>query len=1003
MPLEARLLTSLAAAVAVVYWTTPIAIRVAHHFEFFDSPAAAAYKAHRTPTPYLGGAAVVGGFVAVLLLLTGDWDRTLPLVGGVAVLWIVGTLDDRRTVSPGLRVGAELLIAASLWGLGLGWDLGAGAVVDLLVTAFWIVGVVNAFNLFDNMDGAASSMAGVVAAGLAVFGAVQGDAWLAVASAALSGACLGFLPYNLRRSPARIFLGDGGSMPVGFAIAALVMIGLAGTAAAWQSLAMGLLFVGIPALDTCLVVVSRTRRGISILTGGRDHLTHRARKRLHDARAVAVTLGAAQAIVSVLAVVALQGGPTAMIAAVVLYVAGLGVAITLLDNRYAPETAAAAPPAEAAPAVAVRGPGRERGGDPPRRLALEMLAPALLLPVGLAAGLSPFASGYYSARTWVPAGIAVVVLTAGLAIARPLRPSRPATAVLAALAGLAVWSLLSLLWADSIPQAVVEANRLLVYAVTLGALVLLVRSDRAAEWLLAAVGLATLAVALIVVGRMIGGSGGDLFLRGRLDQPLGYINGQASMFLLGLWSCMAAVEQRRSTVLAGAGAAAAALLASMLLLSQSRGVGLAAAGSVVLVLALVPGRLRRLWALLAIAAGTAVAASAQLDVFTAANGTTPPDDVVRSAALAALAGAATAGILWFAAVSVAARTGSQAWVRNAAVAGAAALLLAGAGVAVVQSGRIADTLERQYDAFVNLSVEPQGSSAETGSRLVSGAGNRYDYWRVSWAAWKDRPLLGWGAGNFDGPYFERRATTEDIRQPHSLQLQTLVELGLVGALLLAALAAALAWGAWRWARAAAADRRARATTAAAAGMLLAWLLHTSLDWIHLLPGVTLAALAAIAILVRPLRAAGAPAAFAIPSRPRLASAAAVAAVLALTGVSLAREAMTDHFLSRGQDALAADPGRALVEADRVLRLDPESVPAYYVKSAALARFNEPEASRAALEEAARREPRDFVTWALLGDLARRAGDEELARRDYARARALNPRDPTLAAAAAGIP
>ena len=99
------------------------------------------------------------------------------------------------------------------------------------------------------MDGAASVMALVVCAASSAIGLVQGDAWLAIAGAALCGACLGFLPHNLA-SPARIFLGDGGSMPIGFAVAALVMVGSADAVPAWQALVVGLLLVGVPALDT---------------------------------------------------------------------------------------------------------------------------------------------------------------------------------------------------------------------------------------------------------------------------------------------------------------------------------------------------------------------------------------------------------------------------------------------------------------------------------------------------------------------------------------------------------------------------------------------------------------------------------------------------------------------------------------------------------------------------------------------------------------------------------
>ena len=974
---------SLGLALTIAYCATPVAIRLANRFAFYDRPVG--YKGHARPTPYLGGAAVVTGFVLAMVVLTGDWDRTLPLVGGVAVLWVVGTIDDRRHVSPLLRVLVELGLAGLLWYGDLGWQLGAGALLDLLITGFWVVAVVNAFNLFDNMDGAASSMAGVVSAGLAIFGAVEGDAWLAVAAAALAGACLGFLPHNLLSSPARIFLGDGGSMPVGFAVAALTMMGLTSSAPAWQSLAMGLLFVGIPALDTCLVVISRRRRGISILTGGRDHLTHRTRSRVHTARAVAVTLGAAQAIVSVLAVIALQAGSSTIAIAVVLYVVALGVAITVLDGRLAPE------PASRGPAFATD----HRAEEPPprRRWRFEAIAPALLVPFGLVAGLSPFADGYYSSSIWVPGGLALIALTTALAIARPQRLGGPARLALTGLAGLALWSLTSSTWADSAQQAVVEANRLLVYSIALGFLLLLARNRRSTEWLVGAVASGAVVVALVVIGRMLGGEGPDIFLGGRLDQPLGYINGQASLFLLGFWACMVAVE-RRSALTSGLGAAAAALLASLLLLSQSRGVALATGLSIVAVLALMPGRTRRAWALLAIGSGVAVGSPALLEVYAASGGGATPDDVVRTAAGAALLASVVAGGIWALCSRVFDRQAGTAAPRYMTI---GLVLLSGAagGLATARSGAISETIRNQYDAFVHLGVGVEGSAPDGGSRLVSGAGNRYDYWRVAWSAFNEKPLVGWGAGNYDDPYFERRATSEDIRQPHSVQLQTLSELGLIGMGLYLTVVCAAVWGAWRWGRACRADPAATAAVVAATGALTAFFVHATVDWVHLLPGVAAAALAALAVLVRsPAPATAAP--VELPAAAgRLAAAGAVAIVLAVAGISLMRQGMTDYFRTSGEKALAREPARALTQADRALRLDAEAIPAYYLKAAALARFDEAEAAVATMLEAARREPRDFVTWALLGDLAVRMGNLEEAARYYERAHRLNPRDPSI--------
>ena len=123
MSLTERLLIGFAVAAMVVYATTPYAIAVADRLRFYDKPIG--YKGHARPTPYLGGAAVMAGFIVALLLTAGHWGRTVPLVGGVALLWAVGTIDDRRTVRPAWRVLVELALAWMVWASGLGWHLHA--------------------------------------------------------------------------------------------------------------------------------------------------------------------------------------------------------------------------------------------------------------------------------------------------------------------------------------------------------------------------------------------------------------------------------------------------------------------------------------------------------------------------------------------------------------------------------------------------------------------------------------------------------------------------------------------------------------------------------------------------------------------------------------------------------------------------------------------------------------------------------------------------------------
>ena len=293
-----RLAGALAASCGLALLTVPAAAALALRMGFFDLPRG--YRAHRAPTPYLGGLAVLVAFLPAAVAF-GDPGPHAPILACAVALAVLGTWDDRRHVAPGLRVLAELGAATVLWTADLGWAVTSVGVLDLALTWLWVVGIVNAFNLMDNMDGAAGSVALVSAAGLAVLAATRDELGLAALAVCVAGVCAGFLRYNLA-APARIFLGDGGSMWLGFAIVALAMAVAGAEGGGGAPLLVGALLVAVPILDTTLVVVSRTRRGISVLTGGRDHLSHRLRIRLPSARAVAAALGVGQAALAAVAI-----------------------------------------------------------------------------------------------------------------------------------------------------------------------------------------------------------------------------------------------------------------------------------------------------------------------------------------------------------------------------------------------------------------------------------------------------------------------------------------------------------------------------------------------------------------------------------------------------------------------------------------------------------------------------------------------------------------------------
>lgn len=319
---------------------TPAAIVIARRTGFLDRPVG--YKGHLRPTPYLGGAAVVAAF----LLSAGLFGRAAasfwPIVAGALALWALGTVDDRFGIGPLPRLAIEVAAGAGLFAAGVGWSVFPGEALNLALTVVFVVGVVNAYNLMDNMDGASGTVALVSAAILGMLAAARGDVALGAVSLALAGACAGFLPFNLA-SPSRIFLGDGGSVPIGFVVAATIMSLPGGRSLGWALIPLAVVLVGLPALDTALVIVSRRRRGAGVFTGGRDHLTHRLRARLGSARRVAMALATGQAFLCGAGAVLYEFRDSiAMAGSLTLILVGILVVALLESPEWAPAPEAAA-------------------------------------------------------------------------------------------------------------------------------------------------------------------------------------------------------------------------------------------------------------------------------------------------------------------------------------------------------------------------------------------------------------------------------------------------------------------------------------------------------------------------------------------------------------------------------------------------------------------------------------------------------------------------------------
>jgi UDP-GlcNAc:undecaprenyl-phosphate/decaprenyl-phosphate GlcNAc-1-phosphate transferase len=254
---------------AVTALLVPLARRVALAYGITDKPHPR--KLHRRPTPYLGGVAIVVAAVGAWAFLP-QWDaQAAVILAGGLVVGIVGLIDDVRTLGPVIRVVAEIVAALLAAAAGARAHL-IGGPLDWIVTAVWLVVITNSFNLLDNMDGVAGMIATTTAVALVVAAGLQGQWLVGSMAAVLAGSCLGFLLYNWH--PARIFMGDAGSLFLGFLLGSIALK-LRFPVSHRASLSAVLLLTGPALFDTTLVVLSRLHAGTPIYLGGTDHSSHR--------------------------------------------------------------------------------------------------------------------------------------------------------------------------------------------------------------------------------------------------------------------------------------------------------------------------------------------------------------------------------------------------------------------------------------------------------------------------------------------------------------------------------------------------------------------------------------------------------------------------------------------------------------------------------------------------------------------------------------------------------
>ena len=268
----------LVTALAGTLLATPLMRRLALRMGVVDQPSAR--KIHLQPIPLLGGVAIYIGFILALVFMGGRYyvREIVAILIGASLISFMGIWDDRWGLRPLVKLLGQVAVAAILIVAGIAVHICPWDWLNWVVTVLWVAGITNALNFLDNMDGLSGGVAAVAAGFFLLLAASSGQYLVSAMAAALLGACLGFLRYNL--NPASIFMGDAGSLFLGFMLAALG-IKLRFPAPTFPTNAdlitwmIPVLVLGVPIFDTALVTISRLRRRIPVSTAGKDHLSHR--------------------------------------------------------------------------------------------------------------------------------------------------------------------------------------------------------------------------------------------------------------------------------------------------------------------------------------------------------------------------------------------------------------------------------------------------------------------------------------------------------------------------------------------------------------------------------------------------------------------------------------------------------------------------------------------------------------------------------------------------------
>jgi UDP-GlcNAc:undecaprenyl-phosphate GlcNAc-1-phosphate transferase len=251
----------------------PFTKRMAIRLGFIDHPDER--KVHTSPLPRIGGVAIYLGCIFALLLSDRFFmSQLVSIMIGATLVSFLGIWDDYKTLKPVIKLCGQTLAGIILIYSGIKVSFLPYEVMNIIATLAWVVIITNALNLLDNMDGLSGGVATIACVFYFLIAVMTGQYLVASLAAALLGACLGFLYYNF--NPASIFMGDSGSLFIGFLLATIGIKLRFPSNVAFVTWMVPVVVLGLPLFDTTLVIISRLRRGLNPLTTpGKDHVSHR--------------------------------------------------------------------------------------------------------------------------------------------------------------------------------------------------------------------------------------------------------------------------------------------------------------------------------------------------------------------------------------------------------------------------------------------------------------------------------------------------------------------------------------------------------------------------------------------------------------------------------------------------------------------------------------------------------------------------------------------------------